>query len=63
MDNVTDELYDEKLKGADIVFAYANAEATSIDAETDKRILRKIDTKVLPWLCGLYVLQYLDKGV
>jgi len=61
--NGNDEIYDEKVKGADAVFAYANAEAIPLDEATNKKLLRKIDTRVLPWLCGLYMLQYLDKGV
>jgi ACS family allantoate permease-like MFS transporter len=63
MENAHDEIYNEKVKGADAVFAYANAEAVPVDDETNRRLLRKIDTRVLPWLCGLYILQYLDKGV
>ncbi|KAI9739832.1 MAG: hypothetical protein M1834_006553 [Cirrosporium novae-zelandiae] len=52
-----------ELKGADAVLVYASATAIDIDPETDKRLLRKIDLHVLPWLCVLYILQYLDKGV
>ena len=62
-ENMNDEIYDEKVKGADAVFAYANASATPLTDETNKLLLRKIDTRVLPWLCGLYILQYIDKGV
>ena len=51
------------LKGADGVLQYASAEAVGIDKATNKRLLRTIDLHVLPWLCGLYVLQFLDKGV
>ena len=58
-----EEVYEEKAKGADAVFAYANAEATPLDEATNRRLLRKIDVHVLPWLCGLYMLQYMDKGV
>ncbi|KAF2490625.1 MFS transporter [Lophium mytilinum] len=52
----------EELNG-DKYLAYANTNSTIIDEETNKRLCRKIDMNVLPWLCGLYVLQYLDKGV
>ena len=48
---------------ADGVLKYANAEAVEVDEATNKRLARKIDLHVLPWLCGLYILQYLDKGV
>lgn len=60
---VEDEVYEQKVKGADAVFAYANAEATPLDEATNAHLLRKIDLHVLPWLCGLYMLQYMDKGV
>jgi hypothetical protein len=60
---IEDDAYEEKVKGADGVFAYANVEATPLDEATNARLLRKIDVHVLPWLCGLYMLQYMDKGV
>jgi hypothetical protein len=53
----------KELKGADKMFAYASADAIIINEETNKKLVRKIDRNVLPWLCVLYVLQYLDKGV
>ena len=62
-ETINEEIYDEKVKGADAVFAYANATATLLNDETNKLLLRKIDTRVLPWLYGLYILQYIDKGV
>lgn len=57
-----DDVYEENVKGADAVFAYANAEATPLDEATNTRLLRKINLHVVPWLCGLYMLQYMDKG-
>lgn len=53
----------KEIKGADKVFGYASIEAISLSEEQNKHLVRKIDLHVLPWLCGLYVLQYLDKGV
>lgn len=53
----------KELKGADDVLQYASQESIDIDSETNRRIVRKIDWHIMPWLCGLYVLQYLDKGV
>lgn len=51
-------------KGADALLAYAHqAASVALDEATNKRLLRKIDTRILPWLCCLYILQYLDKGV
>lgn len=51
------------VKGVDKAYAYASVEAIEIDAKTNRYLLRKIDTHVLPWLLGLYILQYLDKGM
>ena len=59
---IEDDIYKEKVKAADVVFASANAETTPLEA-TNARLLRKINLHVLPWLCGLYMLQYMDKGV
>lgn len=53
----------EKVKGADILLSYVDPDAPALDAETNRRLVRKIDIYVLPWLCGLYILQYIDKGV
>ncbi|KAH8895553.1 MFS transporter [Thozetella sp. PMI_491] len=54
----------EKTKGADALFSYLNQSGGAVlDEATDKRLLWKIDTHILPWLCCLYILQYLDKGV
>lgn len=50
------------LKSADKALAFVGSEVISIDEKTNKRIARKIDLHILPWLCGLYFLQYLDKG-
>jgi ACS family allantoate permease-like MFS transporter len=51
------------VKGVDKAYAYASVETIEIDEKTNKYLLRKIDTHVLPWLLGLYILQYLDKGM
>lgn len=51
------------MKGVDKAYAYASSEAIEIDEKTSRYLLRKIDTYILPWLLGLYVLTYLDKGV
>lgn len=51
-------------RGADALLAYVdNCQPIILDEATNRRLLKKIDRNVLPWLCGLYVLQYLDKGV
>lgn len=51
------------VKAADQVLEYANAEAIEVPDDVNRKILRKIDWHIMPWLCGLYVLQYIDKGV
>lgn len=51
------------IKAVDKAFEYASSDAISIDEKTNKYLLRKIDLHILPWLCGLYVLQFLDKGM
>jgi hypothetical protein len=48
-----DAVYTEKVRGADLAFKYANAEAIPPEDATNKSLLRKIDLRVLPWLCGL----------
>ncbi|KZT30966.1 MFS general substrate transporter [Neolentinus lepideus HHB14362 ss-1] len=50
-------------EGADAALRYASASVIQVDDVLNRRLRRKIDLHVLPWLCGLYVLQYLDKGV
>lgn len=58
-----DSTHVAELKGADGALQYASEQVLEVDDATNKRILRKIDLHVLPWLCGLYILQFLDKGV
>lgn len=52
-----------EVERVDKMFACANADVVSIDEETNKKLVRKIDWYVLPWSRVLYVLQYFDKGV
>ncbi|RDL41623.1 MFS general substrate transporter [Venustampulla echinocandica] len=49
------------IKGQDEAGKYAHTTAMNIDGATNKRIRNKIDRHLLPWMCGLYLLQYLDK--
>lgn len=53
----------KEIEGADEVLRYASISSIEIDDATNRQILRKIDLNIMPWLMGLYVLQYLDKGV
>lgn len=48
-----DAVYAENVKVADIAFEYADTEAIPLDDEINKRLLSKIDLRVIPWLCGL----------
>ncbi|EHK96713.1 putative Uncharacterized transporter [Glarea lozoyensis 74030] len=48
-------------KAADAALQFVHEQAIEIDEETDKRIRRKIDWHILPWMCTLYLLQYMDK--
>lgn len=51
-------------KGADAALnlvAEAGAAHQEIDAETNKRLLRKIDLHIMPLICIVYFLQYIDK--
>ena len=41
---------------------YRKQDATDIDPEEAKRVLRKIDLRILPLLMVTYMLQYLDKS-
>ena len=39
----------------------AGTGSLAVDAETNKRLLRKIDLHILPLICIIYFLQYIDK--
>jgi ACS family allantoate permease-like MFS transporter len=41
--------------------AFANGEIVVIDDETNKRLLRQIDWHIMPILCVVYGMNYLDK--
>ena len=36
-------------------------DSNAIDPELDKRITRKFDTRVVPWLFGLWLLAFIDR--
>ncbi|KAL4964518.1 putative MFS allantoate transporter [Aspergillus stella-maris] len=48
-------------KGQDEALKYIHAVPVSYTEEDERRVRRKIDIYLLPWMCGLYLLQYLDK--
>lgn len=33
-----------------------------IDKEAERKLLRKIDRNILPWICVAYLLNYLDRS-
>jgi hypothetical protein len=37
-------------------------ENTEIPADLDKRITRKLDTRIVPWLFGLWLLAFIDRS-
>jgi hypothetical protein len=39
----------------------AGSQGVAVDPETNKRLLRKIDLHILPLICTIYFLQYIDK--
>lgn len=39
----------------------AGTGSLAVDPETNKRLLRKIDLHILPLICIIYFLQYIDK--
>lgn len=41
--------------------AFANGEVVELDEETNKRLLRIIDFRMMPLMCVVYGLNYLDK--
>ncbi|EHY54809.1 hypothetical protein HRR83_004019 [Exophiala dermatitidis] len=48
-------------KDADAALQFLSQGTIHIDEETDKRIRRTIDWHIMPWMFGIYMLQYLDK--
>ncbi len=61
--NVLEQGKEVNVVGADAALKYAASETIVIDEATNKRLLRLTDWHILPWLCTLYFLQYLDKGM
>jgi len=43
------------------LIAGAGSLGVAVDSETNKRLLRKIDLHILPLICIIYFLQYIDK--
>ena len=41
--------------------AQGQAEEIYIDPQAEKRLLRKLDLRLIPWLCLLYLISFLDR--
>ncbi|KAL4809421.1 major facilitator superfamily domain-containing protein [Aspergillus unguis] len=50
-----------ELPGQDEALKYIHGAPTPYTKEEERRVRHKIDLYLLPWMCGLYLLQYLDK--
>jgi hypothetical protein len=65
LDNIraTEEAVNVATANADDALKYAATETVLLDEATKSRLLRTTDRHVLPWLCALYFMQSIDKGV
>ena len=62
--NVNESGFSKNQKGADAALnlvTEAGGVRQEVDAETNKRLLRKIDLHIMPLICIVYFLQYIDK--
>lgn len=60
--DVDDGMASSKVANADVALQYAcQGDSVTLDAATNRRICRKIDTHVLPWMFFLFAIQYFDK--
>lgn len=60
-DSIEDGVLKPIGKDADAALQFVSRGAIYIDEATDKRIRSTIDWNIMPWMFGLYCLQYLDK--
>ena len=37
--------------------------ATAVDAATEKRLLRKLDIRIVPMICWIYLMNFMDRGM
>lgn len=35
----------------------------AVDAETEKRLLRKLDMRIIPMICWIYLMNFMDRGL
>jgi hypothetical protein len=60
-----DAIFDEKVEKEDRDAAHiekASGENVVIDAALDRRLTRKFDKHVVPWLFGLWLLAFIDRS-
>jgi hypothetical protein len=36
--------------------------STVVDAATEKRLLRKLDIRIIPMICWIYLMNFMDRG-
>lgn len=34
-----------------------------VDAETEKRLLKKLDRRIIPCICWIYLMNFMDRGM
>jgi len=39
------------------------ASAIAVDATTEKRLLRKLDIRIVPMICWIYLMNFMDRGM
>ena len=37
--------------------------SVAVDAETEKRLLRKLDIRIIPMICWIYLMNFMDRGM
>jgi len=55
--NARNAAYIEKVGTTDISYAVG-----TIDPQLERRVVRQFDTKVVPWLFGLWLLSFIDRS-
>lgn len=38
-------------------------ESPTVDKETEKRLLRKLDMRIIPMVCWIYLMNFMDRGL
>jgi hypothetical protein len=40
----------------------STAQSAVVDAATEKRLLRKLDMRIIPMICWIYLMNFMDRG-